>query len=358
MEELTSQLSELQKYIAPATVVVVSIIIGMFLQFLTNRKLAKAVEKTRWRGDDIIVQSLKGKIFFWTILIGLYSALPMLDLPASYNNFAQKVLLVLTIFSITLAVASVAGGFLKHYAGTTKTDFFSTSLVLIITRTVVITIGFLIILQSLNISITPMLTALGVGGLAVALALQDTLSNLFAGIHILATRRVRVGDWIELESGEVGKVIDITWRNTTVRQRRNNIIIIPNSRVAQSIMINYNLPEQQTHIRIEVGVSYDSDLEHVEKVTVEVAQKTVEEVPGGDPSHKPFIRYTAFSDFSINFYVNIRLREYNDLFRVRHEFIKRLHRRYNEEGIVIPFPIRTLDIPGNFRMPENPTQTS
>lgn len=356
MNELLSHLSQLQKYIAPVAVVIGSIAVGMFLQYLANRKLAKVVSKTKWRGDDIIVQGLKGKIIFWTILVGLYSALPMLDLAESYNNFAQKVLLVLTILSITLVIASVAAGFLKSYSGDSKTDLFSTSLVSIITRTVVVSIGILIILQSLNISITPMLTALGVGGLAVALALQDTLANFFSGIHILATRRVRVGDWIQLESGEVGKVIDITWRNTTIQQRRNNIIIIPNTRVAQSIMINYNLPRQETHIRIEVGVSYDSDLEHVEKVTIEEAQKVVDEVPGADPTHKPFLRYTAFADFSINFYINVRLRSYNDMYRVRHEFIKRLHRRYNQEGIVIPFPIRTLDFPKDFRMPEQPPE--
>lgn len=351
MEEFTKDVGELQRFLAPAAVIVGSFLIGWILQYLVGRKLIKAVTRSKWQGDDIIVKALKGKIVFWALLIGCYSALPMLDLPESYNDLAQKTLLVLTILSITFAVSSIAGGFLKGYADQQKTDLYSTSLVSIITKTVVVSIGILIILQSLNISITPVLTALGVGGLAVALALQDTLSNFFAGIQILATRRVRTGDWIQLESGEVGKVIDITWRNTTIQQRRNNIIIIPNSRVGQSILINYNLPRSETHMRIDCGVHYDSDLEQVEQVAVEVAQRLVEEVTGADPKHKPFVRFSSFADSSINFYVNIRLRSYNDMFRVRHEYIKRLHKRFNEEGIVIPFPIRTLDFPKGFNWP-------
>ncbi|MCP4706881.1 MAG: mechanosensitive ion channel family protein, partial [candidate division Zixibacteria bacterium] len=150
--------------------------------------------------------------------------------------------------------------------------------------------------------------------------------------------------------GEAGTVIDITWRNTTLKQRRNNIIIIPNSTVASSITTNYNLPKSELSFRVDCGVSYDSDLEHVERVTVEVAQDVMKTVKGAVTTHKPFVRYSAFGDSSINFYVNLRVLDFGKQFRVRHEFIKRLFKRYNEEGIVIPFPIRTLDIPKDSKM--------
>jgi small-conductance mechanosensitive channel len=349
MDSISLDWIDLQKFVAPALVLAISIIIGMALQHLVSKRVLKLAAKTKWRGDDIIIHGFKGKVFLWTLIIGAYSALPMLNLPDEYNSLIQKILLVLVILSVTFTVSSILSGFIRHYAGEEKGGVLSTSIFAIIARVVIMSIGLMIILQSLNISITPMLTALGVGGLAVALALQDTLSNLFAGFHILLTRRVRVGDWVELESGEAGEVIDITWRNTTIRQRRNNIIIIPNSTVASSIMTNYNLPLRELHIRVEVGVSYDSDLEHVEKVTEEVGTEVMNEVKGGVPSHKPFIRYHSFGDSSINFYVNLKLQSYTDQFRVRHEFIKRLHKRFNKEGIVIPFPIRTLDLPkGNF----------
>ena len=337
----------LKVYFAPAAVVFISIIVGIILQYVIGHQVAKLAQKSKWRGDDIIIQGLKGKIIIWTTIVGFYSALPMIKIPVQYANLTQNILLVLVIGSITLAISAILSGFLRTYSTDAKGKVMSTTIFVILVRVVIISIGILIILQTLHISITPMLTALGVGGLAVALALQDTLSNLFAGFHIIMTRKVRINDWIELSSGEIGQVIDITWRDTTIKQRRNNIIIIPNSTLASSITINYNLPRRELATRVEVGVSYDSDLEHVEKVAIEVAEDVMKNVPGAVPKHKPFIRYYAFADSSINFYVNLRMTEYDKQFRIRHEYIKRLHKRFNEEGIVIPFPIRTLELPDN-----------
>ena len=212
------------------------------------------------------------------------------------------------------------------------------------TRIIVFIIGILIILHSLGISITPILTALGVGGLAVALALQDTLSNLFAGLHIILTRQIKPGDYIKLETGEEGYVVDITWRNTTIRELPNNYIIIPNLKLAQAIVKNHYLPDREISVTVQLGVSYDSDLEKVERVTIEVAKEVMMEVPGGIPEFQPFIRYHTFGDFSINFTVIMRCREFTDQYLIKHEFIKRLHKRYKDEGIIIPFPIRTVYI--------------
>jgi small-conductance mechanosensitive channel len=204
-------------------------------------------------------------------------------------------------------------------------------------------IGVLIMLQSLGISITPIITALGVGGLAVALALQDTLSNLFSGLQILISRQLRPGDYIRLDTGEEGYVADITWRNTTIRALPNNMIVVPNAKLASSIIVtNYYMPEQEMSVLVQVGVAYESDLEKVEKVTIEVAKEVMKEVPGGVPEFEPFTRYHTFADFSINFSVILRAKEVVDQYLIKHEFVKRLHRRYLKEGIQIPFPIRTI----------------
>jgi len=344
----------LKVYIAPAATIVASAFIGIILQHLIKTSILKAAKKSKWRGDDIIVKGIKGKIILWSVIIGLYAALPMIELPSEYAGLAQKILMVLVIGSITLVVSSILSGFMKTYTGDGGDTVFSTSIFAILARVIIFTIGVLIILQSLNISITPMLTALGVGGLAVALALQDTLSNLFAGFHIILTRKVRSGDWIELASGEKGQVVDITWRDTTIKQRRNNIIIVPNSTLASTITTNYSLPQRELHIRVYMGVSYDSDLEHVERVTIEEATEVMKTVKGGVPSHKPFVRYSEFADSSINFYINIKMTSWDRQFYLTHELIKRIHKRYKKEGIVIPFPIRTLDIPQNMSISGSP----
>jgi len=176
----------------------------------------------------------------------------------------------------------------------------------------------------------------------VALALQRPLGDFFAGIHLILSKQIRIGDYIKLETGEEGYVVDITWRNTTIRQLPNNLVIIPNSRLASLMIINYYQPEKELSVLLNIGVSYSSDLEKVERVTIEVAKEVMKEVPGGVPEFEPFIRYHTFGDFSINFSVILRAKEYTDQFLIKHEFIKRLHRRYRREGIEIPFPIRVV----------------
>ncbi len=210
---------------------------------------------------------------------------------------------------------------------------------------IVLVLGALIVLAVLEIPITPLVATLGLGSLAIALALQPTLSNFFSGIHILLDRPVEVGQFVRLESGEEGYVEDIGWRSTRIRLLWNNIVIVPNTKLIDSIITNYYLPVQEMSLLIQVGVHYSSDLAHVERVTCEVAKEVLQRIPGGVTEFEPYIRYHTFADFSINFKVILRISEFVNKYLIQHEFIKALHKRYKEEGIVIPFPIRTLDVP-------------
>jgi len=269
-------------------------------------------------------------------------ALQVVTIPENIRNTLWSMTTVAILFSVTIFFANVLGEFVVSYTSKYSETLPSTSIFKKVTRLAILIIGFLIILQTLGISISPLLTALGVGGLAVALALQDTLSNLFAGIHILVSKQVRPGDFIKLETGEEGYVVDISWRNTTIRMLPNNLVVIPNSKLASSIVTNYYMPEKMLSVLVSVGVSYDSDLEKVEKVVIEVAKEVMQTVPGGVPEYEPFVRYSSFGDFSINFSVIMRAKEYTDQFLIKHEFIKRLHKRFKKEGIEIPFPITTV----------------
>jgi small-conductance mechanosensitive channel len=268
----------------------------------------------------------------------------MLNVPINQTlgDVLKKIFLIVIIFSTTIVLAKLAVGFINLQNKKSKGVLPSASLFNNLTKGTIFIIGLLIILQSLGISITPLITALGVGGLAVALALQPTLSNLFAGLQIIIAKQVEVGDYVELDSGEKGYITDISWRNTTIRAIHNNLIVVPNSKLANTIVTNYNQPQMEMAVLVQVGVSYDSDLERVEKITIEVAKKVMREVQGAQSDFNPFIRYRAFDDFSINFTVILRVKEFFSKYLVRHEFIKALHKRYKEEGIEIPFPIRTV----------------
>ena len=198
------------------------------------------------------------------------------------------------------------------------------------------------LLDYFGISITPLVAGLGIGGLAVALALQPTLGNFFAGTQLVLDRMVHVGDYIELDSGEKGYVVEVGWRSTRVRTTFNNMMVIPNSRLVDSIITNYYGPSMEMAVMVESGVSYSSDLAQVEAVALAVAREIVEELPEAVKTREPWFAYDAFGDSNINFWVWIYAIDRIASFRVKSELIKRLHTRFAQEGITINYPVRLL----------------
>ncbi|MFG1664847.1 mechanosensitive ion channel family protein [Streptomyces sp. Y7] len=327
-----------------AGIAVAAGLLAAFLLRTLMRWLGKHAVRTRWSGDDLIVDVLRTVVPWSAFLGGAASAGAALPLTRTVQHNVNQTLTVLLIFVVTLAAARGIAGVMRSVTQSRPGVAGSATIFVNITRILVLAIGFLVVLQTLGISIAPLLTALGVGGLAVALALQDTLANLFAGIHILASKTVQPGDYIRLSSGEEGYVEDINWRQTTVRALSNNLIVIPNGELAKSNMTNFMRPEQELTILVQVGVAYDSDLDHVERVTNEVIGEVMTEVEGALPDHEPIIRFHTFGDSRIGFTVILGVGEFSDQYRIKHEFIKRLHRRYRREGISIPAPTRTVAI--------------
>ena len=328
-------------YFVPAIIVAGGIILGFIIERIVVAFVRRRMGKTTPHAK-IAARSMRGIIVLLFLIIALYISIEIVGMAPWLHDFLNKVLLVLVIFSVTFAVARLTVGLIKIYSENNEGVLPSTSIFTNITSILIYIIGLMVILQTLGISITPILTALGVGGLAVALALQDTLANLFSGLSLIASRKVKVGDYIQIDSGNSGYVVDITWRNTSIRVLPNNLVIIPNKTLAESIITNYYLPDEPMSVILTVGVSYGSDLHKVEKVTIEVAKDVMKNVEGGVPEHEPFIRYKEFDSSSINFSVILRAKEYAGQYLVKHEFIKRLTDRYRKEGIEIPFPIRTV----------------
>jgi small-conductance mechanosensitive channel len=324
-------------------VISASYILGTSARKTACRRLSLWAKRTPWRWDEAIVAVINRWSVLWTLLLGIYLASGLWHLPGKAGVFFNKSLITAFWVSFILALVSLSSSLISIYSDKIKETLPLTSLTQNITKVTILIIGGLMLLSALGISITPLLTTLGIGGLAVALALQDTLSNMFAGFYISIARQVRVGDFVRLESGEEGYVTDIGWRATRVRMLPNNIVLIPNAKLAQSVITNYYLPEKEMAVLVQVGVHYASDLKKVERVTCEVAKEVMREVPGGVPGFEPFIRYHTFADFSINFTVILRAKEFVDNYLIKHEFIKRLHERFAKEGIIIPYPIRAIN---------------
>lgn len=323
-------------------VVAAAYVVGRLAKRVVFRRLHELATSTTGRWDDAIVDEIARRVPLWSLLLGIYLTAGFWALPANAAVVLNKALFVCAVASVTFLCAAILARLARDYGHTVQDALPSTTLTQNIVRIAVLVIGLLIVLNGLGLSITPILTALGVGGLAVALALQDTLANLFAGFYVTLARQIRVGDYVRLDTGEEGYLVDIAWRAARIRMLTNNVVLVPNAKLAQAIVTNYHLPDKEMAVLVNVGVDYGSDLEHVERVTCEVAREVMRTTPGGVEAFEPFIRYHTFGESSIDFTVILRAREFVDQYLIKHEFVKRLHDRYHREGITIPFPIRAL----------------
>ena len=331
------------KYIVPAAAALGFIAALLLIRSLAFRLLHRWAKGTDTKIDDIVMHALKGPSVFWAVALGVYLGIAFSALPERSVYLVSRTIHVIVILSVTFAVANLSGLIFKSYIQQSNLPIPTTGLAYGMLKGIIFTIGILIILSYMGISIAPLLTALGVGGLAVALALQDTLANLFAGIHILVEKSLRVGDFVKLESGQEGYVDDITWRTTRIRMLPNNMVVIPNSKLAQSVVTNYYLPERRMSLLIPIGVSYASDPAKVERILVEEAKKGATDIPGLLADPEPFVRFIpGFGDSSLDFTLICQVREFVDQYLAQHELRKRIFKRFRDEGIEIPFPHRTV----------------
>ena len=330
-------------YAIPLTTVGLGVIMGWIFKKFIHHRIKKLTERTEWKGDDVIFEAIESHIVLWFFLVALNIAstdIPFLN--TVYHNYISKIIISILILSITLAASKIGVGLLNYWAEKQGTNLPSTTIFINLARIVIVSIGVLVILQSLGISITPLLTALGVGGLAVSLALKDTLSDFFAGLHILLSQKVKPGDFVELDTGYMGYIQNITWRHTTLMERTNNIVTVPNAKISAAIVKNYDKGDPSFSIRVPVGVSYDSDLDHVIKVTEDVAQSVIKDVDGAKKDSTPVVRCFQFGPSSVDLKVYFSGEKYGDQHPIIDEFIRQIHKRFKSENIEIPFPIRTL----------------
>ena len=317
--------------------------VGQVLRFVVQSRLTGLARRTPGQWDDALFSAVGRRVPFWSLLIGVYVAAGLWPLTSHFGTLVDKGLYVAAATSLTFLVSEVLVTLLRAQRSNIDASLRTTTLTENVVKIVVVILGLLVVLNGLGLSITPMLTALGVGGLAIALALQDTLSNLFAGLYLTAAKQIRIGNYIRLASGEEGYLVDIDWRASRLRQLSNNTVLIPNAKLSQSIVTNYHLPEQELAIAIEASVDYGSDLDKVERITKEVGREVMKEVAGGVRTHEPVVYFHTLGDPGIGLSVILRGREFVDQFPIKHEFVKRLHRRYAAEGIAIP--IRALAQP-------------
>jgi small-conductance mechanosensitive channel len=256
-------LNSLIPWLLPLGVVSGGLILGFVFEWVVLRYFRAATKKTAWKWDDIISQASRRSISGLVFVGGVWLAALYAPISPDLKSLIYKIAGAVATVIATFLLARIVAGFIELGMNSVGQAFASASLITNSVKLLIIIIGVLFVVNGF-VPITPVIGALGIGGLAAALALQDTLSNLFAGFQIIATRKIRPGDYIQLETGQLGRVVDISWRNVTIESHPDqNLVVVPNSKIATTVMTNYNLPHKLLMDFINVGVSYDSDLRRV-----------------------------------------------------------------------------------------------
>ena len=343
----------LDKVLLPLGAFAICALIG----YLVAKRMRAAADSGRFSEESfvgVLVRSIGNLPLFWGGLVGLDWAVHITDVSDFAEYIASCFLFTVAVWTAATFLQRTICKVLERHMDSSGSQH-STSLLLNLVSAMIYLLGVILVLDAYDVSITPLLTALGVGGMAVALGLKETMENIFAGLHILLTKQIRIGDHIRLEGGAEGQITDITWRFAKIHTVTNNIIIVPNNKLAASIITNYDMGEttgvsvEDVAFAVTVGVAYDSDLDKVERITLEVARDVLARF---DPalntadgaSTAPSVRFHTFGDSSIDFNVNLHTTSFRNQYLIRHEFIKALKKRYEEENIQIPFPVRTLQM--------------
>lgn len=346
MRYLRRQLAENPaELVWPVVVFALTVAIGWLVRRLIIKALQTWSARTQSRAGMLLTRVLAGPMLIWVVILGAHVAIQSSDLPEKFANRGAEVLYVLWMASATLMCMRLAGTLVRHYGDQVPGALPVTTLSQNLAQIGVLILGVVVVMDHYGQKITPILTALGVGGLAVALALQDTLSNLFGGFYVAVARQIRLGDYVKLNSGEEGYVSDIGWRSTTIRSLNSNMIIVPNAKLAQAIVTNYYLPEKRMSASFQVGVSYRSDPDQVEQALLEVVRQGTADIPGllADPA--PSVAFNpGFGESSLGFTVSFTVAEFTNQFSVRNELKKRVFRRFRQDGIEIPFPTRIVHL--------------
>ncbi len=325
---------------------ILSIVLAKLFVYFISRYAAAAAKKRTTILDDMLIEAVQKPLYYLIILLGFDVAVQGISILPEVTSKLDSILYVAEVFVgayfVSKTVRVFARWYAKNIAAKAKSRFDDEFLPLF-NRTADIFIygsSIVIILDFFRYDITAIVAGLGIAGLAVALAAQDTISNMISGFVIMADRPFRVNDIIELSAGEYGEVSEIGLRSTKILTMDLTMIVVPNSQIGSSQIINYSYPDNRLRLKIPVGVAYGTDLKTATKALKEVAKKQrhVMERPA------PRVHLTSFSDFSLSLILYVWIDSHKDRFEVINRINRAIDERFKKDGIEIPFPIQTIQI--------------
>ena len=322
--------------------ILIGTIIVVILSYFFLKIIVKKIVGRKKSYGEFIFKQLSKPIIFLLLIIGFYSAIRQLLIINEYQLLINQSFFILTTLIFALFIIRIISVIMLGYLKIRKGFERPPKLINMTISIIIFIIAIAVILGYFKFDITPLIAGVGLGALAIGLALQSTLSNFFAGMHLVSDRPIDIGDYIEIDEDTKGTVEDIGWRSTRIRTLADNLLIIPNGKLSESNITNFSKPKQDMSLWVPCGVAYESDLKKVEKISLEVAKIIQMTVDGAVKDFEPAFRFREFGDSNINFITVLRVTDPMNRFSVRNQFIKALKTRFDKEGIEISWPIRKI----------------
>jgi small-conductance mechanosensitive channel len=327
-------------YLLTPGTLILAVVIGYVLRRFIHRVRLKA----KTSGADVSLAILEALPIPLLVLAAIYTLLEVLVLPPVYERIGSKLIFGLVVVVIFYILSKVIVTSMHHLAVRDPSLERVTQPVGFVIRLIFIILATVIILENLDIHLEAVWATLGIGSVAVALGLQETLSNAFAGFYIMADQPVGPGDYVKLDSGHEGYVVRIGWRATSLRTLGNNVVYVPNAALAKAVITNYSKPEERMSLTIPVSVAFGTDPARVESALLDVARQAAKDnVEGLLAQPEPSVRFIpGFGASSLDFSLGVQVRRFVDQYLVQSELRKRIVERFRQEKIEMPFPTRTV----------------
>ncbi len=327
-------------FLVAGFILALSLALAFFIHFLMNFYLSTIAKKTGSKLDDILISGLKKPMYVFVLVSGFFLSLLQLEVLAPATDFLVHVYKAAIIMIFAYGASKLSASMFKWQmtrksASEARVARHFLPLAARAINVFIYVVAAVGLLDQFGVRITALVASIGVVSLAVALALQDTLGNFFAANRIMAATPVTAGDTIRHATGQDGVVADVGWRSTKIRTLTDNMIVMPNSKLSQNILMNYNLPTEETGVIVKVGIAYGSDVDRAEKIVLKVAKSAQSSVSGASKNYEPFVRFSEFG--GSNIVANVVLRADDPISKqvITHEVLKGVAREFSRAGIKV-----------------------
>ncbi len=328
------------KYVLALVVLILFFIVAKIIILISRNILLKLAHKTKTEVDDLIIKRINRPLSLIVLLIGLRISAVILELSDKVQKIIHEIdaslITIIIAYIIIVIIDILIDNWGKHWAEKTKSKIDDQLLNIIhrFSKVIFFILAFLFVLDVWGVKIGPLLASLGIAGIAIAFALQNTLGNIFGGISLIIDKTIKVGDVIELDANTKGTVIDVGLRSTKIRTFDNEVVIIPNGQLANSKVQNYVPPDPSVRVVIPFSVAYGSNIDKVKKIVF----KEIEKIDGIMKDPEPLVRFIEMANSSLNFKAYFYVDSYKKRFGAIDQANTLIYNALNKNKIIIPFP--------------------